>query len=141
MSTEMIPFEMNQEINVLTGNDPQPYVSFAVKTQDDAIRLYNAMNSPEMRLGQMINKTISMVDAVLVPCMLTNAETGEAQQGVRSIIIDDKGHTYSATSTGIMTSLRNLNAVFKTLHFDPPLKVTVKQVSVKKGNTLTLELE
>lgn len=141
MTNEIIPFEMNQEINVLTGNEPQPYVSFDVKTQEDAIRLYNAMNSPEIRLNQMINKTINMVDAVLVPCALTNSETGEIQNGVRSIIIDDKGHSYSATSTGIMTSLRNLNAVFKTLHFEPPLKVTVKQVSVKKGNTLTLELE
>lgn len=127
-------------LDVLNDGQPSPFVSFNVDDPAAQIKLYNAMNSPEYRLSDMINKPIKMVDAVLVPCMLTSNETGEAQEAVRSIIIDDEGKTYAATATGIMSSLRNMFNVFHTLHFETPITVTVKQVTVKRGNTLTLVL-
>lgn len=127
-------------LDVLTGGQATPYVSFNVDTKEDKLKLYNAMNSPEYRLADMINKPIKMVDALLIPTGIVNQETGEYSDAVRSIIIDDEGRTYAATATGIMSSLRNLYNVFGSLHFDDPLTVVVKQVAVKRGNTLTLVL-
>lgn len=123
---------LTQEVN--------PFVSFKVESPADQIKLYNAMNSPQYRVADMINKPISMVDAVLVPCQLVREETGEVYDAIRAIIIDADGNTFAATSTGIVSSLRNIYNVFHTLHFDEPLKVTVQQVTVKRGNTLTLKL-
>ena len=125
--------------DVLT-QETKPFVSFKVETPEDQIKLYNAMNSPQYRVADMINKPINMVDAVLVKCQLVREETGEVYDAIRAIIIDADGNTYAATSTGIVSSLRNMYNVFHTLHFESPVKVTVQQVTVKRGNTLTLKL-
>lgn len=140
MENNLVTMNQTTGIDVLNDGQPNPFVSFDVHSPDDQIKLYNAMNSPEHRLADMINKPIKMVDAILVPCTLVDDETGEASEAVRSIIIDEEGKTYAATATGIMSSLRNMFNVFHTLHFDGGITVTVKQVQVKRGNTLTLVL-
>ena len=126
--------------DVLTANQPKPYISFQVDSSESQVKLYNAMNSPEYRVKDMINKPIYLVDAIMVPCTLADESTGEVYDAVRTILIDKDGHTYAATSTGIMSSVRNLFNVFGTLHFDEPVKVVPIEVRVKRGNTLTLKL-
>ena len=124
--------------DTLLADAGRTFCSFTPETMDDRIKLYNAINSPEYRVADMINKPIYMVDAILVQCELVDENTGEVYPAVRSIIIDAEGKTYVATATGIRSSLANIFSVFHTLHFDEPLKVTVQQVHVKRGNTLTL---
>lgn len=134
---------MNNEVDVVSviNNGVKPYISFVPESTEDQVKLYNAMNSPMYRIKAAINKPIKMMDAVLVPCTLVNEDTGEATQAIRAIIIDDKGDTYAATATGVITSLKNIMSVFGSLHFEKGLTVIPKEIPVKRGNTLTLEIQ
>lgn len=134
---------MSNEVDVVSviNNGVKPYISFVPESTEDQIKLYNAMNSPMYRIKSAINKPIKMMDAVLVPCTLTNEETGEVSQAIRAIIIDDHGDTYAATATGVITSLKNIMSVFGSLHFEDGLTVIPKEIPVKRGNTLTLEIQ
>ena len=116
------------------------YISFSMDTPTAKMSAYNAINNPDAKVSDMINKTINLVDVVMIPVNLTSDETGESENAMRSILIDADGTTYTATATGIFNSLRNIYLIFGSLHFEEPLTVEVNQVATKRGNTLTLKL-
>lgn len=128
----------------------QQFTSFHVDTFDEKKALYNAINAPDYRISEFINKRIDMRDVVINAVVLTagrddnvpNAWTprGEDQDAFRVIIIDKENKTYTATSSGIYNSVKNIFNIFGTLHFDEPMPVEITQVKTKNGNTLTLTL-
>lgn len=135
-SMEMISAEQIAALGV----NGSTYCSFEAETMADKVKFYNAINSPKYKLSDMINKPLYMVDAIITGVSINDMNTGEVRDAARSTIIDKDGNSYSATSSGIMNSLRNIMLVFGTLHFDEPLKITVNQVSTKNGNTLSLSI-
>lgn len=122
------------------GINGTTYVSFEAETMKDKIALYNALNNPAFKIGDMINKPIYIRDAVITGVEINDRNTGELRDAARCTIIDKDGKAYSATSSGILNSLKNILKVFGTLHFDEPLKVVVNQVQTKNGNTLNLSI-
>lgn len=116
------------------------YISFPMTDPASRIAAYNAINNPDAKVADMINKTIALKDVVMIPVTLVNDETGEVENAMRSILVDADGTTYTATATGIFNSLKNIYLIFGTLHFDNPVTVEVNQVATKRGNTLTLKL-
>ena len=128
---------MSNEIANIT-NSENMMVSFQAETVEDKKALYNAINSPDFRIADMINKPINIRDALIMTVALSDDDTGEVREMPRSILIDTEGKTYTAVSSGIASSLRNIFSVFGTLHFDDGLEMTVKQVQTKKGSTLNL---
>lgn len=128
----------------------QQYTSFKVSTIQEKKALYNSINAPDGRLADHINKVIDIRDVVINTVTLTadKSDTSpngwgnreEDQDAFRVIIIDKDGTTYTATSSGIYNSVRNIFNIFGTLHFDEEMKAEVKQVKTKNGNTLTLAL-
>ena len=128
---------MSNEIANIT-NSENMMVSFQAETVEEKKALYNAINSPDFRIADMINKPIKLRDALIMTVALSDDDTGEVREMPRSILIDTEGKTYTAVSSGIASSLRNIFNVFGTLHFDDGLEMTVKQVQTKKGSTLNL---
>lgn len=113
-------------------------VSFKADSKESKIELYKAINSPDYRVSDMINKKIKVRDAICMNVAITDDTTGEVKDMFRSIIIDTDGKSYTAVSSGIYSSLQNLYKVFGTLHFDDGLEMTVIQVKTKRGSTLSL---
>ena len=142
MSTELMNVENNANVpaNFMSEAAADTYISFQLDNPSSRIAAYNAINNPDAKISDMINKTIDLVDVVMVPVTLVSDETGEVESAMRSILVDADGTTYTATATGIFNSLKNIYLIFGTLHFDDPIKVEVNQVSTKRGNTLTLKL-
>lgn len=135
-------------------NDPSlgdTFSSFSPDTMEGKVKLFNAVNSPDHKIADCINQQITVVDVVV--CVVTLSATkgvaesnpfnrdAEDRDGYRIILIDDSGESYTATSTGIYNSVKLLRSIFGTLHFDEGLTVTVKQISTKNGNTLSLSLK
>lgn len=118
------------------------YASFEPISKEDKIKLYNAFNSPDEKIGSVINQSIDVVDVVLAHVELVNERTGEVEDAVRTILIDKEGRSFDATSSGIYNSVLTIQSVFGTLHFstDEPLTVVVKQIKTKRGSTLTLSI-
>lgn len=126
------------------------FCSFKPDSMEGKVRLYNAINNPDMRIADCINKTIKIRDCVIKAVKLSeeriNAANwsddtpGKERDGFRVILIDENGTSYNATSAGIYNSVATIRSVFGQLHFDEPLTVEVNQVKTKNGNTLTLKV-
>lgn len=126
------------------------YCSFKPDEFDAKIKLYNAINNPDKRVADCINKDIQLRDVVIKAVKLseernrtdnwTDVSEAKERDGFRVILIDDDGVSYSATSAGIYNSVATIRSVFGQLHFDTPLTVQVNQVKTKNGNTLTLRV-
>ncbi|AXF52058.1 MAG: single-stranded DNA-binding protein [Podoviridae sp. ctbd591] len=133
----------NSLINLETN---ETYTSFVPNTLEEQKRMFNAINNPNFRVGDMINKTINIADVILTGVELSDNDGYEgdtekaARKAIRTILIDDNGNSYAATSDGISTSVKSLLSVFGTLHFDDPITVEIKQVTTKRGSLLTFVL-
>lgn len=144
---------MNETTAICIFNDAKigdTYCSFKPDEFDAKIRLYNAINNPDKRVADCINKDIHLRDVVIKAVKLseernradnwTDVSEAKERDGFRVILIDDEGVSYSATSAGIYNSVATIRSVFGQLHFDDPLTVQVNQVKTKNGNTLTLRV-
>ena len=130
------------------------YQSFTPETHEDRVKVFNAINSPDARLADVINTPIVVKDVIISKVRLAarlDDNGGKRQRegfipedqpedGFRVILLDMEGKSYTATSRGIYNSMCNLRAVFGDLHFEDGLKMVVRQVSTKNGNTLTINL-
>lgn len=130
----------NEDTLLPTGNNTF-FSSFKAEDIEAKKKLYNALNSPDFKVADCINREIVIRDAVLTSVSIVDEKTGEVNEAVRSIIIDKDGKTYNATSSGIHGSLRNMMNIFGTLHFEDGLPVIVQQIQTKRGSTLTLTLK
>lgn len=138
-----------KELATINLNTNETFMSFTATTQEDKVHLYNAINVPDHKLSDFINRDIMVRDVIIMGVEINrdnpfdngNFEAVEDKRKAnRVILIDTDGKSYAATSDGISNSVRTLMNVFGTLHFENGLKVTVKQVNVKRGSLLTLSL-
>ena len=67
-------------------------------------------------------------------------EDGTVEQAPRIVLIDDKGESYQCVSNGVWGSLKKMFAVYGAPTYEEPINVVVKQVKVKRGTMLTLEV-
>lgn len=144
---------MSNETGICVFNQEtlgRQYTSFKVSSVAERKALYNSINAPDFRLAEFINKRIDLRDAVVEAVVLTGdkfdktpsqwSAATEDREAFRVILIDKEGKTYTATSSGIYNSVRNIYNIFGTLHFDEPMLCEINQVSTKNGNTLTIAL-
>lgn len=59
------------------------FVSFDANSTEEKIKLYNAINSPDTRIADMVNKPILMTDAIMVKCKINERSTGLERDAVR----------------------------------------------------------
>lgn len=144
---------MSEVTTICVFNDTKigdTYCSFKPDEFDAKIKLYNAINNPDRRVADCINKEIRLRDVVIKAVKLSEernradnwTDVGDSKErdGFRVILIDEDGLSYSATSAGIYNSVATIRSVFGMLHFETPLTVQVNQVKTKNGNTLTLRV-
>lgn len=110
------------------------------------IRIVNAMNNADTELKEKTGEIIEMVDVCAYPVQVVSQESGELMNALRTVIIDKNGHSYFATSQGVMNCLSKIFAIIGTpdngaWHVDP-VKVKVRRKSVRTGvgQVTTLEL-
>ncbi len=148
MENAIIPADIRSE---LSADAPSVYCSLSGGTRAEKARLYNAMNNPEHRIGDCINKDLYIKD--LVAEMISVPKTDENDNPVldengeqvkdmvpRIVLIDDKGEAYQAVSTGIFNATKKAIAVFGAPTWDEPLHIMVKQVSLGTNKMLTFDV-
>lgn len=109
--------------------------------RETAKRVYNAMNDPEFRIADFINKTIEVENVLLEIRDILNEESGEISRVPRVVLIDAEGKAYQATSVGMFNVVKNAFAVFGPAPWTPALKMHIKQKAVKNGSMLTATIE
>lgn len=103
--------------------------------------IYNAANNPDHKVGDFINKVIMVKDVLVEQIELADEQTGELEVCPRVVLIDDKGKAYQAVSVGIFNAVKTAIQVFGAPTWDEPLPMLVKQVPVKNGSMLTLDVQ
>lgn len=135
---ELAKMDVRQE---LSAESPSTYCSVQGGDRKAKALVYNAMNNPTHRVGDCINKKLLIKDVLAEVIELENEETGELQQVPRVVLIDEKGESYQAVSTGIFNAVKKAIAVFGAPTWDEPLPIVIKQVSLGKNQMLTFDIE
>lgn len=115
------------------------FCSMSMETEEEKSAVFNAMNNPDERLADCINKQITIKDVYIEIVECTNTETGEVTSCPRVVLIDDKGKTYQCVSVGIYSALKKIFMIWGTPNtWAKPIKVEVKQVTKGDRKMLTL---
>lgn len=139
MSNELA--NVNKMVDSLQSIESTFYCSLKAETKEDKTKLFNAINNPEYRLKDFINKEINLRDIYCEPVMCVNAETGEPQECPRIVLIDDKGKAYQCVSIGIYSTIKKIIGMFGVPeNWEEPLKIRVKQITRGLNSMLTIEL-
>lgn len=107
--------------------------------KEDA-RIFSALNNPEYRIANFINKKIAVTDVLVEIRELLNEESGEIETAPRVVLIDEDGKAYQAVSKGIFNAVKNAYQVFGAAPWTPALEIEIKQVAVGKGSMLTFDV-
>lgn len=126
-------------MSLLTNVDNNFYCSMQDDgTRKSKVKIYNAINSSEKSLSDMIGKRIEVVDVVAYPVQLTDEETGEVIETIRTVLIDKQGVGYNAVSSGITNSLNKIFGIIGTPEngawHNEPVAMEVRQVKTRNGN-------
>lgn len=128
------------DIKELSQPESNAFCSIKEDSLEAKKLVYNASNNPMHKIDDYINKGIALKDVFVEIIELANENTGELEQAPRIVLIDDKGESYQCVSNGIFGSLKKLMAIFGEPTWEEPIHVVVKQVKVKRGTMLTLEV-
>lgn len=117
------------------------YSSLTATTTAEKKLLFNIINSPKFKLQDQINLTIEVKDIYAETCEYVSKETGELIPGVRIILVDKDGNSYSTSSKGVFNSLTKIFQIFGLPHqWEAPIPIRVKQLAVSNDRkVLTLE--
>ena len=116
------------------------FTSMVAETDEAKAKLFNAMNNPDERLADNINRQIKAKDLYIEVVNCTNTETGEVTACPRIVIIDDKGKSYQAVSIGIYSALKKVIQVYGVPTWQKPITLEVKQVTKGERKMLTLNV-
>ncbi|UWF80057.1 MAG: Single-stranded DNA-binding protein [Bacteriophage sp.] len=116
------------------------YSSFVAESNDDKAKLYNALNSPEVRIADHIGKEINVKDVIIEPVEIVDEKTGEVRTTPRVTLIDVNGHTYTATSYGIYNSLKRIFGLYGSPTWEEGIPVRVRQITNGANRIFTLDI-
>lgn len=125
----------------LSTNSTSVYCSVQGGDRKTKALIYNATNNPEYKVADFINKVINVKDVLVEMIVIEDEETGEVEESPRVVLIDDKGKAYQAVSSGMFNAIKKAIQIFGAPTWDEPLPMLIKQVTVKRGSMLTVEVQ
>lgn len=109
-------------------NETQSMCSFTVETVEDKKKLFKVATAPDHNVAEYIGKSIKIKDVYAEVVHMTNQETGEVTDGIRMVIIDDKGESYQCVSSGMWNAFTRMRAIFGNPTYDPAISIEIKQI-------------
>lgn len=102
--------------------------------------VFNAMNNPTHNLRDFVNKKIVIENVLIEVSDIMDDDTGEIDRVPRTVLISPDGTSYRATSKGVFNSVKNAYVAFGPAPWKGGIEFEVKQISVGRGQMLTLEM-
>ena len=130
----------NEIVSNFSNSTGAMFCSFQPETDDDRALLYNAMNTPDVKIADHIGQIINVRDVIVEPVEIVDDKSGEIRTAPRVILIDTENHTYSAASYGIYNALRRLSAIFGMPTWPNGIPVRVKQIARGSNRIFTLDV-
>lgn len=112
-------------------------------TEEDKKILVNAIMSPEAKLGDYVNMQIPLVNFYMEKVTFGADEETDTpeREGIRTVLIDQDGTSYSTASSGVVNALRTIVSFYgMPAAWEKPLLVAVKQINVGTNRVYTLNV-
>lgn len=136
--------ENNENTTLTIANTAnRTYCSVKAETMADKKKLYNALESCDVIINDIVGQKIKVKDVYIQEFPRTNKETGEPMSnGHRVILFDEDGKTYVTASNYFFVSLvKVLNTFGDPNTWDKPLEIEITKRPTKGGNNcLSLKL-
>jgi len=131
-----------QQGEMMASDQSQRYYSIVPQTREEGVQVYNAVNNPDFRIADYINKTIAVKHVLIETVELENKDNPFEKDLVpRTVLIDDKGKSYVAVSFGIFNSMKRVVQMFgEPSTWDKPLNIEIKQIKKGENSILTLNI-
>ena len=114
-------------------------------TRKSAISIYNAVNGADEQVADHIGETLEVINVVAHPVTLTDEDTGEIFEALRTVLIDKNGKSYVAVSQGITSALSKIFSIVGSpdggAWEKEPVKMKIKQVKTRNGNNKVNTIE
>lgn len=92
-------------------------------------------------IADHLGQTINVSNVVMQRAEFTNEQTGEIEDGIRVILVDDKGKSYVGASKGMLNSIQTLLGLLPPVSQWPaPVPVKVVEKKARLGKFFTIEL-
>lgn len=134
---------MNNEL-MINDNKQKIYSSINATTAEEKKKIYNALESCDALLNDMVGKEINIKDFYIEENHREETdESGENKSTVkfRTILFDTEGKTYATGSYGIYNALRKICLVYGYPTWEDGILVKVEKKPIGNGRSqLTLVL-
>ena len=135
MSNELeVMNEAKTAIASLTNSDTMLYSSFRGDTREGKLQVIAAITNATP-LNEHLDEVINLVNFVAQAVKIQDDKDPEVQNdAVRCYLIDSEGNSYSATSNGILGSLRDFTAILgEPSTWAEPLPIRVEEKRARSG--------
>lgn len=131
----LITTKENQSMDMIQGSN-RVYCSVKAETIEAKKKLYNALESCDVIINDIVGQKIKIKDIYIQEFPRTNKETGEPMSnGHRVILFDDAGKTYVTASNYFFISLAKVVNTFGDPNtWDKPLEIEITKRPTKGGN-------
>lgn len=102
----------------------------------DKKRLFRAMQSGDLKVQQLAGQTFKAVDWLVHPKELTNKDTGELDQAVRTVFFLDSGATLEMFGVGIPSAVAAYERTFGPAPWSPPAEFAIKEQQTAGGRRM-----
>ena len=117
----------------ISGERAMFHSSFDRTTPEGKIQTYDAMSNA-VPVADHLGETINFVHFAAMVVEIADDKTGELNEAIRVILIDDKGVAYAAVSDGLLRSLQNIVSIFgDPSTWDAPLPIQVVEERGRSG--------
>jgi hypothetical protein len=125
----------NSMESIGSNNNVKSFCSVHVETMEEKKVLFNALETCDILLNDIVGQTITMKDVYIEERAKVDEETGEVKNKFRTIIFDDEGKTYVTGAYGIFNVLKKLMTVYGAPTWEEGLTVKVIKKSIGDGKT------
>ena len=104
-------------------------------SQENRVKLFNAMNNAEASLSDMVGQTIDVVGYFVNNREDIDERTGEITERRIVTVIDENGKAYATNSSSFIDALKLASSIFKGDWNEKPLKITpIQKKAMKSSN-------
>lgn len=131
--------ETRNEMRNVTGKSLGDYIcTKKVETEDEKVELYNAMQNPDDKISNFVNREFTIKDFIIKAAQYekVDEETGEITVSISPyiIIFDEDGQTFTSSSLGVVASLKEIYDIFgHPSTWETPKKVVLRQKELPGG--------
>lgn len=133
--------EQTKEVTIFDQNNAPAYSSIKADTQEEKIKLLNALDNCDFLLNDVAPVEFELKDVYINT--YEKEIDGELKKKYRTILFDKDGKSYVTTSSYFYYSLAKMLAVLGTPDkWENPIKIEIFKKQVKNGNkALSLKIK